>query len=124
MADLRTRLIDALAGLAGDLYTAGIPSSPDPGQVQVTKAGAAWLHVSSYQGTRGNGTGAARVEIWLVIADLDDPWSELLTLTDLVEKALALPYLAPVEPVDLDAQLALPDNPSCPAALLVIDLDV
>jgi hypothetical protein len=121
---LRQRLIDALAGLAGDLYSVGIPSSPDPGQVQVSKAGAAWLHVSSYQGGRGNGFGSVRVEIWLVIADLDDPWTELLTLTDLADKALSLPDLAPIEPVDLDAQLALPDNPSCPAALLVIDLDV
>jgi hypothetical protein len=121
--DLKSRIIGALAELAADLHAAGIASSPDPGEVPVGKTGAAWIHPRSYEATRLQGAGTLRVEIWLVIADLDDPWAELLTLTDLLDKALAV-NLVPVEPVDLDAQLALPDNPSCPAALLVIDLDV
>jgi hypothetical protein len=124
MDPLKDRIIDALAELATDLLELGITSSPDPGQVRVSRDGAAWLHPRSFDASRLAGSGTLRVEVWLVIADLDDPWAELLSLTPLVDKALSLPYLAPVEPVDLDAQLALPDNPSCPAALLVIDLDV
>jgi hypothetical protein len=124
MDPLKDRIIDALAELAGDLHAVGIPSSPKPDEVPVGKTGAAWLHPRSLAARSLGGQQSLRVEVWLVIGDLDDPWAELLTLTALVDKTLALPYLVPVEDIDLDAQLALPDNPSCPAALLVIDLDV
>lgn len=124
MEPLKDRLVTALGELAADLLEIGIPSSPNPAEVRVTKTGAAWLHPFTIEQTRLHGGGVLRVEIWLVIADPDNPWAELLTLTDLLDRALSLPYLAPVEPVELDAQLALPDNPSLPAARLVVDLDL
>jgi len=124
MDPLKDRLITALGELAGDLLEQGIRSSPDPAKVPVVREGAAWLHPSTFEVTRLNATGTLRVEVFLVIPDPDQPWEELLRLTELVGKALTVPYLVPAEPIELDAQLALPDNPSLPAARLVIDLDV
>ena len=124
MDPLQDRLVAALGELAGDLLAVGIPSSPNPAEVRVSKTGAAWLHPSTFEVTRLGGTGTLRVEVFLVIADPDQPWHELLLLTELVGKVLTVPYLVPAEPIELDAVLALPDNPSLPAARLVVDLDV
>lgn len=118
---LRERLTAALADLGGDLLEVGIKSSPDPSKVAIPGA---WLHPRTMTaGTLGGGM-TVRVDIWLVIPDPDQPWNELLTLTDQLEKALSVPYLVPVEDIDLDIQLTLPDNPNLPAVTLAVDLDI
>jgi hypothetical protein len=121
MDPLKERLTDALADLGGSLLEQGIRSSPDPNQVPVPGA---WLHPTSLSARSLGGGQTVRVEVWLVIPDPDQPWAELLTLADQLDKALSVPYLVPVDDIDLDTTLTLPDNPSLPAVLLAVDLDV
>lgn len=112
----KDRAIALRAALAG----AGIPTSLDPGQVDVGDKGGAWVRIQSMDVVTLGDVWQVRFQVHLIAPDVGamEAWDLLSVLLD-----KALTVVEPDEAVNTAASVLLPHTPNqpLPAFVLVVD---